>query len=922
MLKPVALLAPRPPPSRDHSLPDWLLAGKLEPPLPRPGAVLREALLTALERAQARPLTLLLAPPGFGKTTVLAQWHARLQASQHMAVAWLSLDEEDADAGRFLGHLALALQHAGADAALCASVLQSRDQEPRTAVSLLIRALRKAPRPISVILDDYDRIGSAAVDELVLRLIEHGGGRLHLLLATRRIPALPLARLDLQAQLSRLGSAQLALDADEARALLGPQIPAPVLDALLHYTEGWPVALHLARLWLEGDAQRQQEVTARFSGRSAQIAAYLAEQVVNDLDADTRDLLLRTSHLERVNASLADALRQREDSGRLLARLEHFHGLLVPLDGEREWFRYHPLFADFLQQLLDREHPGQAMNLHQRAARWFGEHQHLADAVRHAARGECGGLAASYIARAGTWQLLLTQGTHAVRGLLRHFDHRTIRDTPALNLTQAHLHLKLGEFSHARLLLERFRDFPAALREPQQRDYTVVVALLRDRLDEICGNPHGLTQIAAQADALDDDDHLGRGMLLCICANTALAQGAFAVAERHALAARDAMRRGGSDLGASQALLSLGQSLFYRGQLGEADACYQQALQCSARSPQPDRVLQATAHCLLAQLHYERGHHDDAADLLHPALELLEQHDGSADVLAAAYDTALGLERLRDRSGRSALALLEHIEQIAHGRKLARLSELAAAWRLMALLEHPGNTAIDLLIARTGGESGLAHTLRAAHRWRDRAAMGFALARWHRLAGRSNAALSILGQIEQACIGSDNACHLARTRARIALVLQQRGELREALPPLYSALEHVALTQSWQAIVELGLPAKAMLRSLRQHDPHTVAGTTRALTIQALLERLSGDEDPASDMFSERELEVLAQLARGYSNKQIARHLHLSENTVKFHLKNLYRKLDARSREGALAQAQQRGVLRGQDPQQAEDAPR
>ncbi|RBF38795.1 helix-turn-helix transcriptional regulator, partial [Xanthomonas oryzae pv. oryzae] len=535
---------------------------------------------------------------------------------------------------------------------------------------------------------------------------------------------------------------------------------------------------------------------------------------------------------------------------------------------------------------------------------------------RHAARGDCGDLAASYIARAGSWQLLLTHGTHAVRALLRHFDHRTIRDTPALNFTQAHLHLKLGEFSHARLLLERLRDFPAALREPLQRDYTVMVALLRDRLDEICGNPHGLTQIAAQAGALDEDDHLGRGMLLCICATTAIAQGAFAVAEHYARNARAAMQRGGSDLGASQAMLSLGQSLFYRGQLRDAEACYRQALRWCARTPQLDRVLESAAQCLLAQLHYERGRHDDAADLLYPALELLEQHDGGMDVLAAGYGTALGLERLRDHSGRSALLLLEHIEQIAHGRKLARLSELAAAWRLMLLLEHPGNAAIDVLIARTGGESGLAHTLRSSHRWHDRAAMGFALARWHRLAGRSSAALVILGQIEQACLANDNAWHLARTRARIALVLQQRGEPLAALPYLYSALEHVALTQSWQSIVELGLPAKAMLRSLRQHDPHTVGGSTRALTIQALLERLSDDDDPAGDIFSERELEVLAQLARGYSNKQIARRLHLSENTVKFHLKNLYRKLDARSRESALAQAQavQRGLLRGSEP--------
>ncbi|KHM90555.1 transcriptional regulator, partial [Xanthomonas vesicatoria] len=298
MLKPVALLTPRRSPSRDHAPPDWLLASKLEPPLPRPAAVVREALLAALDQAQLRPLTLLLAPPGFGKTTVLAQWHAR-QRAHGDAVAWLSLDEEDADAARFLGHLALALQGAGADPALCTGVMHNRDQDPRDAATVLIRALRSAPRRISVILDDYDRIGSGPVDELVLRLIEHSSGRLHLLLATRRVPALPLARLDLQAQLSRLGSAQLALDNDEARALLGPQISAPVLDELVRYTEGWPVALHLARLWLAGDAQRQQDVAARFSGRSAQIAAYLAEQVVNDLDADTRDLLLRTSLLER-----------------------------------------------------------------------------------------------------------------------------------------------------------------------------------------------------------------------------------------------------------------------------------------------------------------------------------------------------------------------------------------------------------------------------------------------------------------------------------------------------------------------------------------------------------------------------------------------------------------------------------------------
>ena len=154
MLKPVALLTPRPSPSRDLTLPDWLLASKLEPPLPRVGAVVRGGLLAVLDQAQARPLTLLLAPPGFGKSTLLTQWHAQLLAREPAAVAWLSLDEEDAEPARFLGHLALALQGAGADPALCAPALHGRDHDPRDALNALIRALRAAPRRISVILDD------------------------------------------------------------------------------------------------------------------------------------------------------------------------------------------------------------------------------------------------------------------------------------------------------------------------------------------------------------------------------------------------------------------------------------------------------------------------------------------------------------------------------------------------------------------------------------------------------------------------------------------------------------------------------------------------------------------------------------------------------------------------------------------------
>ena len=907
MLKPVALLNPRPAPTREPALPDWAMLCKLDPPSLRASAISRRGVLRRLEQAQLLPLTLLLAPPGFGKTTVLAQWYCQLQ-ERGRGVAWLALDEDDTEPTRFLLHLALALQAAGAEPALCAQVLASGYQTPANAINLLIRAIHSAQHQLHVVIDDYERASSAAVDEMVLRLVEHAGPHLHLLLAARRPPALPLARLASQGRLARLSSADLVLDENEAAALLGGDVPANVAAELRRSTEGWPVALHLARLWLERGGRGSAQM-AHFSGRSSELAAYLAEQVVNDLDATTRDFLLRTSLLERFDHALADHLRERTDSGTLLPQLERFHGLLVPLDDEHAWFRYHPLFADYLQQQLERERPGELQRLHRRAAHWFGEHGHLGEAVRHAARGAASELAAGYIAQAGTWQLQLQYGTAQMRALLRPFDHRTIRDTPALNLTQVYLHMKLGEFAHARLLIERFRDFPTAVREPFQRDYTVVVALLRNLFDEICGNPHGRVQIAAQAAALDEDDHFGLGTLSCVCATTALGQADFASAERHALAAREAMERCGSEIGLSYALLHLGQSLYYRGHMDEAEAVYQQALQLAQRLEHADRTLYAATACLLAQLQYARGRQDQAADLLQPALTFLERHDGWLDLFASGHETALGLARASDHSGRSALDLLDHIDAIAQARKLTRLSELAVAWRLQLILELPAYAGADLLVARAGGEAGLAHALRHPHHWRQRTALGFALARWHSLGGRTHAALAILRQLEAACLADNNQNHLVRTRVRLALVLQQRGELDEALTYLHGVLDQVALSRSWQVVTELGLPAKAMLRSLRQHDPNIIAGTTRALTIQTLLDRLSGAPNPGGEAFSEREREVLTQLACGHSNKQIARRLQLSENTVKFHLKNLYRKLGTSTREATLISAQQRGLL-------------
>ncbi len=475
MLKPVTPINLRVLPACEREAasptPDWALPDKLEPPLQRINAVPRVRLLERLERAYDLPLTLLLAPPGFGKTTLLAQWHQRLrQAPARGHAAWLTLEEEDGEPARFLAYVAMALIVAGVPAgAFPAALLEQRhDFDVPTAVSTMLGVLGRVSRPVVLILDDYDRAAGPALDALVARLVEHGGPRLHLLLASRTPPALPLARLATRGCLERIDARALPLDAAEARTMLGAALPEATLARLQQHTEGWPAALQLASLWLDADDRRGRDLEG-FSSQACGITDYLAEQVFADLPAEAQEFLLQTSLLERFDAALADAVRDRHDSDLLLSRLDRFHGLLVPL-GDGAGYRYHPLFADFLHRQLQRHHAERLPALHAAAARAHAARGLWLEAVRHALAGGDTPLAVRTVAAAGGWQLLLEHGSGYVRTLLAAFPADVLQTQPVLLAACAYLHIKQGELTEAQHLLERFRTLPDAVRTPHERD--------------------------------------------------------------------------------------------------------------------------------------------------------------------------------------------------------------------------------------------------------------------------------------------------------------------------------------------------------------------------------------------------------------------------------------------------------------------
>jgi LuxR family maltose regulon positive regulatory protein len=364
-----------------------LLATKLHVPRPHPGFVVRPRLLDRLDQGLTRDLILVCAPAGSGKTALLADWAGRGQRP----VAWLSLDGGDNDPARFWRHTAAALERVRPGIGGRVGPLLGPPAPPsfEGLVTALINELAAQPAvdEAVLVLDDYHLIDAQPVHAALTFLLEHLPPGLHLVLASRSDPPLPLPRLRARGQLAELRAADLRFTAEEADALLreaaGGGLPGTAVAALTTRTEGWAAGLQLAALSLRGQAD-VTEFVATFSGSHRYVLDYLAGEVLDRQTAQVREFLLDTSVLERLSGELCDAVTGRSGGQAMLEAIERANLFLVPLDEVRGWWRYHQLFADLLRARLLQEQPGRVPALHRAAAGWHEAHGLADDAVRHA----------------------------------------------------------------------------------------------------------------------------------------------------------------------------------------------------------------------------------------------------------------------------------------------------------------------------------------------------------------------------------------------------------------------------------------------------------------------------------------------------------------------------------------------------------
>jgi LuxR family transcriptional regulator, maltose regulon positive regulatory protein len=903
---------------------DVLLATKLHVPAPRPGFVARPRLVGPLGGG----LLLVCAPAGFGKTALLADW---LRAGGR-PVAWLSLDAGDNDPVRFWRHVVAALNR-GARPGIgdrVASLVGPQVPSCQVLVTTLINELAAQPdeNEIVLVLDDYHLIDAQQVHTSLTFLLEHLPPGLHLVLASRSDPPLPLARLRASGQLAELRTDDLRFTAEEAAALLresaGPGLPDAAVGALVARTEGWAAGLQLAALSLRGRSDIAGFVAA-FSGSHRYILDYLTGEVLDGQPEQLREFLLETSVLDRLSGGLCDAVTGRDDGQAMLERVEQAGLFLVPLDEVRGWWRYHHLFADLLRARLQQQWPGQVAALHRAAATWHEEHGLADDAVGHALAAGDTAWAARLIEQHFDAALYLrSEGTTAQRWLAA-LPAELVQSRPRLLVAQALLAATLGrgEAMEAPVAAaERALAGAApAVDEPFEPsvgkaasmlvNIPAVIALHRSFLAQLRGDAEATAAFASQALA-----ELGVGERLL----SSTAQGLLAAA--HWLRGRlaDAEQAFVSSITGWQVgqhiswgIYQLGQVQRAQGRLDAAAETYQQILDAAAGSGAPPAPPAGPAYVGLGEVAYQRNELDSALRQVTDGIELCRQFLYPAPLGNGLVALAWIRQAQGDPGG--ALEAMREAGQAALGPGVTSLLNPVPTQRARLLLAH-GDVAAT---ARWTAERGLGLGDEPAY---PREPEYLILARVLLAQDRPAQALTLLERMLTAAAGQGRTGSVIEIGALRALALAGCGDQDAAADALALTLTLGCPQGYVRVFADEGAPMRALLARLAagQPDQPASAAGLDAGYLAALLSACGQPDAAASrsraaappgmiEPLTDRELEVLQLIAAGRSNQRIAHELVVALDTVKKHVTHLLGKLGAANRTEAVARARQLGLI-------------
>jgi LuxR family transcriptional regulator, maltose regulon positive regulatory protein len=894
-----------------------ILEGKLYPatgtrrPLPRPRL---DSLSDVLEGEY--PVVLVVAPAGYGKSTLMARWHAQL-LERHVPCAWLSLDPEDDDKVRFMRHLVAALHAADARVGPSVGANLSADFPggTKTLLEALAYELARLEQRVVLFVDDLHFVQSPEVLEILDWLVNYAPRTLQQVIGTREKPSLRLGGPRVRRQLLELDLLQLRFDLAETAQFysnrLGQDLPKRDLERLLAKTEGWPAALELVALALSGLKDRG-EFIEHFAGTDSSLVEYLGEVLLSQLDDQTRSFVFRISMFDRISASLAQALGEADAEERLDGmRLRNL--FLIPLDRSGNWSRFHHLVGEFFRERYRRTEPAQALECLHRGAGWLHANGYIEEAVNCMIRAQDWERATRWVAES-VEELVFRRGYHqTILRWMNALPEAQIDRYPAIRI----------QYAFALAFYPRHRQYEAQMhrlqqmlqsRDSQQPCDAQAISEVRCAVELLTAMSAGLRdegkrggELAAAWLATWPNESLRRkgvmGNVLAFGHNAAgqISRGLDVITDT---------RRW---LEQSEGYYALAWTGYLEGVLRLKGGDYVQArLACHSALELVERELlghpgqACMLHALLGGIAYE-------FDEITSAVEHVERAMGSisecshADAMIIAYLTQARLQRLRGDDG-SAVAMLREGQDLGQRRALPRVTFSLAAEECSELARSGRNEEARVIAARfgfselptTGGLSGLPSdkALRAASRYLLRQSPGLVIE-------------ALDGAIE-----SSQRRGLAHRTVELLLIraraYKQRGEVANALTDLNRALTLAAPRQYLRVFLDEGPELGSLVDAL---DVERL-GSSPAIPLARRLQqaRKPGVQGPSTgptlgELLTRREVAILKRLESGLSNKEIAEAIFLSEGTLKWHLHNVYSKLNVKNRSGAMARARTLGIV-------------
>ncbi|MCE7933136.1 MAG: hypothetical protein DYG96_00940 [Chlorobi bacterium CHB2] len=898
-----------------------LLKTKLFIVRPQPRIIRREQAGKLIDRLPDHRLTLISAPPGFGKTTLLGAWIQRTACP----TAWVSLDSADNDLHRFFSYLteALATVHPHVGETAREALQHSRTPHPEAILTSLLNDLATISDPFLLAFDDYHVIEQPAIHEALLFLLEHSPATLHIAITTRVDPPIPLARFRVRGELLEIRAADLRFSTDEVGQFFNGMMELGLSEAnlalLQQKTEGWVAGMQMAALSLHG-RHNADTFIAEFSGADRYILDYLLEEVIRQLPPRTQRMMVQLALLERFCAPLCEAVTGTNNGAELLEELERANLFLISLDNRRQWYRYHHLFADLLQHRIKGQ-PEEVANIHARAAEWFAQQDFLREAIGHAV--QCGDASVIAAVAEHFWTRLPSETTGLLEQVLQALPSATIRSRPKLLMMQGWGDAFGYQIEHAAKMMEALGELIG----------TMEGEIGTEEMNELQGQRHSLLAVIAREsnNAAQTIHHAEQAIRLVPERRPGMpgymwltTHGLFYVLQGDAHHAEGNVRRAmecfqrsvayasrNKDYHAMYiALCDRAREQLRLGELTAAAASIEEAEQTI--NIVPAMLSRATLqHDIHAEVCFERGEFEKARQATEESRIL---NDNRRPLIMIQGNKRMFYISVMIGDWETAERLIADNESITLPTYSARFVSIVELMRAERDLHRRDHAAVRAWIERFFGEGSQQLPQR---NYFMRSLEKLFHIRALTLIGESTRAEELLEPLLAEFEERGLLPYVLRLLTIRAIIYQANGEEERAFAQLGEALRRGEAEGFIAPFAELRNDIGKLLTQHRRAPRRR--GDVRESYLNAVCaacgvaspiaatpeERGDGEIIPLTN----RELEILQLMAQGFSNREIGERLYVSVNTIKTHIANLLDKLEASNRVEAIARAQQAGVL-------------